>query len=262
MYWTTLLALFFHPLPAQHTGMDAPKETQTNFKSEEFKPHMLFHFNEGCPTNSECSPEMGKRYQRFAEAVKEVEKNPRGFEYLDSLRKKSGIPFDLWTTEKAKAKEDIIIWDSPCRQHNLEDQKKIGIGLAMATDFIPLTKFEAEEKIYLRRLYRFQKGKDPETFYTFRGDTPIYFEDDRLVFKRMIEGHYYGVAVDNKGQVNVVNTTVPVDFPRSIDCPQEFLNSMKKITQPENLYSGVYCQKTWNKSTKDFETVLIGWSCN
>ena len=75
---------------SEHTSMDAPKEIQANFKKEDFKPYMLNHFNEGCPTNSTCTKAMGKKYKGWSETLSasaSLTKTKDKLRVLDSFRK-------------------------------------------------------------------------------------------------------------------------------------------------------------------------------
>ncbi len=228
---------------------------------DDFKPHMLFHENKGCPTNSGCTEEMGKSYQKWIDTLARVHKKKDSHLILENLRKSIGVPIDIWIAEKASEEKNLIYWESPCRQHNLEGQEKIGIGVAMAKDIGSLLPLEKEKKIFLRRLYR-MKGEKLVSYFSLRDENPLYLNGDKLVFQRSVEGHYYGLSINQKGALQIEPSQTPASFPQSIECPSDFVEKMKAIELPKNLYAGVYCQKTWNKENKKLETILVGWSCN
>lgn len=242
-----------------------PKKSPTE-EVENFKPHMLFHENEGCPANSGCSVEMGKRYQKWIDAVSQVQNQKNSHLYLEEVRKVTGVPIDLWIPEKASEEKELIYWESPCRQHNIEGQEKIGIGVAMAKSLDHLKKLEEQKKVFLRRLYRLknQKGEEPkiEEFFSLRGENPLYLDGDRLIFQRSAEGNYYALSINKEGAVEVIPSKAPPYLPQSMDCPADFVKKIKEVKMPQNLYAGVYCQKTWDMKSQGFETILVGWSCN
>lgn len=261
----TLLLLLFTlcaSSSAQHTGMNAPKEEQSQYTDNKFKAHMLFHFNEGCPTNSECSPEMGRIYGRWSKAVAAVRKAKKQRPELEPLRSEYGAPVDLWLTPKAQAKEGFIYWDSPCKNHNKEGQEKIGIGVVLAKNMNEVLKYENEGKAFIRRLYRLEDSGELKTYLSLRGENPLYFDGEKMVFKRMIEGNYYGLSIGPQGRMSIVDTITPPEFPQTIECPQKAYQKVKALKHPDNLYSGHYCQRAWNIRNHRFETILIGWSCN
>jgi hypothetical protein len=266
----TFLLIFLFSLPSMgqsnpkvHTAPSAPTTKQSNFTEDQFKPHMINHFNEGCPTNSECSPEMGMLYKRWVKTVTNFAKEKDGWRLLERFRKANGVPFEVWATEKSKASEGIIFWDSPCRNHNIEGKEKIRIGIVMVPHLNKLKKLTTSNNIYLRFLKIFQgKKKKSKTYNTLRGENPLYIENDKLIYQRLEEGQYYGLSVDQSGGLNIISTKTPPEYPQSIDCPQELVEELKSFPPSENLYAGVYCQKTWNMTKKKFDILMVGWSCN
>ncbi len=246
-----------------HTGPSAPKDQQKIFTEDQFKPHMVDHYNQGCPANSECSPAMGKLYKRWTDTLNNFGGEKEGHRLLEKFRSQNGVPFEVWTTEKASAKDNVIFWDSPCQEHNQEGQKKIGIGMVMVKNLKELKGLTKEGKIYLRSLKLLEEEKSPIlTYQTLRGETPLYIENNHLIYQKMEEGQSYGLSVSRKGALKVVSTQVPKDYPRSIDCPKVLVDEAKKEQSPKNLYAGFYCQKTWNKTTDKFNVLMVGWSCN
>jgi hypothetical protein len=246
-----------------HTAPSAPKDKQTTFKEKEFKPHMVDHFNQGCPANSECSPEMGKLFKSWTDSLNNFGNEKSGHLLLERFRQANGVPFEVWTTSKATAKDRVIFWDSPCQEHNLENQEKIGIGMVMVKNLKELQELAKENKIYLRYLKLYQSDKKTiKTYQTLRGETPLYIENDQLIYQKVEEGQSYGLSVGLDGKLKIVTTQEPKDYPRLIDCPKELEEEANKILTPKNLYAGFYCQRTWNKSTDKFDTLMVGWSCN
>lgn len=262
-FLTFILVLSTNTSSQVHTAPSAPKDQQKDFSAEEFKPHMVDHFNQGCPANSECSPEMGKLYKRWTDTLNNFGKEKEGHRLLEKFRQNNGVPFEIWTTKEADPKEGLVYWDSPCEEHNLEGKPHYGIGFAMIKSLKDLKKLEDQKKIFLRTLTLSEgKGKSVTTYKTLRGETPLYIENGNLIYQKMDEGVSYGLSVGLNGDLKVVTTTTPKEFPQSVDCPQELIEAVKKISSPENLYSGHYCQRTWNASDKIFNTLMVGWSCN
>lgn len=246
-----------------HTGMNAPVDQQKEFTEDQFKPHMIDHFNEGCPTNSECSPKMGTLYKRWTELVESFGGKGYASKRLENFRMKNGAPVEVWVTEKGKASDDLIFWDSPCKNHNLEEQPKIRIGLGFAKNLNELSSLEKEEKLIFRFLRIYQgKGKPSKEIRTLRGDMPLYLDGEKLVFQKSIEGSYYGLSLDFSGKMEIIDPIKPPEFPNSLDCPKDFEEEIKEKTLTKNLYSGTYCQRTWNIKKNAFDILMVGWSCN
>ena len=121
--------------------------------SPQFKPHMLDHINEGCPTNSSCLPQTGKRYKQWIDFLKK--KSPKGarrWTILENFRKKNSIPLEVWSFPQAEKTEGLIHWDGHCPNHNKKDSK-IQMALALTKNFTDLAKLEREGKIYIPRAF-------------------------------------------------------------------------------------------------------------
>lgn len=246
-----------------HTAPTAPAEVQKNFQESQFKSHMVNHYNEGCPSNSECSATMGKLYKRWVDSLDNFSTEKEGHRLLEKFRKNNGVPFQLWTTSKAKAQEGIIFWDSPCEEHNKENQEHYGIGFVMVKHLKDLNDLKKKNLVHLRFLKLLQEENSPILEYeALRGETPVYIDGEKLVYQKLEEGNSYGLSVQTSGELHVVPTKVPPEYPRSIDCPKALVDSLDKKKMPQHLYSGVYCQRTWNMSRKKFDILMVPWSCN
>lgn len=246
-----------------HTGMDAPKDKQTEFTEAQFKPHMIDHFNEGCPTNSECSPELGILYKRWSELAKNFTGKNYAPERLENFRTQNGIPIPLWITEKGTPKDNLITWDSPCRDHNKEKEEKIRIGLIFVDHLKKTQSLVKDKKVILRFLQIYQGEKTPpKEILSLRGETPLYFDGDQLVYQLSIEGSYYGMSLSQDGALKIVDTVKPAEFSESMECPKIMTESLKKKEITKNLYSGFYCKRIWNVRSNKYEIIQVGWSCN
>lgn len=247
----------------QHTAPTAPQELQKDFKESQFKSHMINHFNDGCPTNSECSAQMGKAYKRWSETLSNFASEKEGWRLLDKFRKENGVPFEVWATSKASAQEGVIFWDSPCESHNKANEENYHLGIVMAKNLKDLAPLEKQGKIHFRflKLYR-GENKPILSFKALRGETPLYIDGNNLIYQKLEEGHSYGLSVTDSGNLGVVKIKKPNEFPRSLDCPEKLVKDLDKSTMPENLYAGVYCQQTWNMASNQYDIILVGWSCN
>lgn len=248
--------------PKAHVGMDAPKTIRQGFTKEQFKPHMLNHFNEGCPANSECTPRLGELYKEWTELAQTFSGKSQITKRLDSFRRRNGIPFPLWITEEGSSKDNLIVWDSPCENHNLKNEKKIKIGLAFVDNLKKLNSLKNDQKVILRFLrIDLGNGKFKE-IETLRDENPLYLDGEKLIYQLNEEGAYFGLSVSPTGDLEVVDTKTPPEFPRSIDCPDYMEKSIKEKEVKKNLYSGFYCQSIWNNKKAKYDIVQVGWSCN
>jgi len=252
-------------VPEEHTSMDAPKEIQTNFKKEDFKPYMLDHFNEGCPTNSTCNKDMGKLYQKWMQTLSATSDSKIKVKKLEDFRKMAGIPFEIWLTQTDKHHPKLISWEGNCNYHNREGHKKIKMGISFISNIDDLATLEKDKVISIRKLYRLNSNTNKIIRYqTPQADTPLYVNGDDLIYQRSESGIYYGISISPEGYLSIVDTLTPLEYPESIPCPKTLKQA--QIDHPEDfeteIYAGVYCQKTWNSQSKDFDILLLGWSCD
>ncbi|MBC98316.1 MAG: hypothetical protein CME63_11235 [Halobacteriovoraceae bacterium] len=248
----------------EHTSMDAPKEIQKNFKREDFKPYMLDHFNEGCPTNSTCTKKMGKLYKNWSQTLSSLSQNKKMNEKLESYRREKGIPFEVWVTQTEKHNPELITWEGNCNYHNREGHQKIKIGVALIKNISDLNNLEEKNLIATRKIYRLGHGNKVIRYKVPQSDTPLYIAGDDLIYQRSENGIYYGLSINPEGHLGIIDTVSPPEFPKSMPCPK-VLEEVKK-DHPEDfekeIYAGVYCQRIWNHSSKKMDTLLLGWSCD
>ena len=248
--------------------MDAPKEIQANFKKEDFKPYMLNHFNEGCPTNSTCTKAMGKKYKGWSETLSasaSLTKTKDKLRVLDSFRKDVGIPFEVWVTQTQKHNSELITWEGNCNYHNREGEKKIKLGVTFVKNIDDLNPLEEKQEIASRKLYRLDPSTNKITRYRVpQNDTPLYIDGEELVYQRSEDGIYYALSINPEGYLGIVDAATPNEFPQSIPCPKILKEAQSDhgADFEKDIYAGVYCQQTWNKQSNSQDIVLLGWSCD
>jgi hypothetical protein len=250
----------------EHTSMDAPKALQENFKKEDFKPYMLKHYNEGCPTNSTCTVKMGLRYKKWSDILSSITKiNQNKEKKLDQFRKKEGIPFEVWVKETDQHNPNLITWESHCNFHNQEGKKKIKLGTALIANIDDLNSLEKENTISSRKLYLLDdKNKKVTRFRVPQVDSPLYIEGDKLIYQRSENGHYYGLSISAAGNLKVMPPQTPQNYPKRIPCPEVLEKARLDHSEdfdPE-IYSDFYCRNVWNTRNKKWNTILLGWSCD
>ncbi len=245
--------------------MDAPPQVQANFKKEDFKPYMLDHYNEGCPTNSTCTKNMGMLYKKWSQALSNASLQKNNTKILEDFRKSAGIPFEVWVTQTQKHQSNLITWEGNCNYHNREGEKKIKIGVALIKNIDDLLEMEKSKSIATRKLYRLNPNGNKITRYRIpQADTPLYIDGDELIYQRSENGIYYGISINPEGHLGIVDTETPREFPQSMPCPKVLKEAQSSHSEDfeKEIYAGVYCQRTWNSQSKIFETILLGWSCD
>jgi hypothetical protein len=241
------------------SGAQATQRKPKAFGAEQFN-----HQNVGCPMNSNCSKKVGNTYKEWKAALSKSRKKKNQVSILNQLAQKNGLPFTQWVTNRGSFSEELIVWDSHCRNHNKEGRPKIHIGLQFINNLSQTTQLEKDGMTHNRfMLVLDQMGRITERIVP-RSDTPLYFDGDNLIYQIEFEGNYFSQSLTKKGEMRVVESITPKEFPKTIDCPKNLLNvaSKKKEKLNQDLYLGFFCQRTWDKQTGSSNIILLPWSCN
>src|SRR5690606_6035740 len=93
------------------TYSQAPEEAKRELNWED-----IAHENSGCPENSQCSKEMGKKMQDFKKFLDRTQDETNFTAQLENYRLKNGIPIKFLMANEAPTL-DPIVWDSRCEEH-------------------------------------------------------------------------------------------------------------------------------------------------
>jgi hypothetical protein len=258
---TILLVIFLAFSSSLFSQKGVPPKALEELKESNFKPHMIDHIYEGCPTNSSCLKEAGSRYQAWIEKLNRYSKRPNGWKSLEEYRKKHGIPLEVWTLENGLNNKELIHWDSPCTHHNQKGQRKIMIGLGLGKSFGELIK-KNKKSILVRRALLENHHGESISYLIPRGETPLYISNKELIYIKSVEGNYFGLSVGSKGKVKIVPVTEPPKYPKTITCPPPLLQDFGDLSKDQKIYQGAYCQMLYNTTQNKYETMVFGWSCN
>tara|TARA_R110002072_G_scaffold64203_4_gene159586 strand:- start:25164 stop:25940 length:777 start_codon:yes stop_codon:yes gene_type:complete len=248
-----LLVSFFLTTHAQQS--DFSPKNQTDFNSNDFKPHMLDHINKGCPNNSQCSKETGLKMQRWSKALRESKK--LGIRRLTNTAKKVGIPFDLWSRAKTSKELKVITWDSSCPNHNLPDQQ-IFSATIFVKDIKDLMKFDDLVAPTLLLL----KNKKIQQHYIPRDASPMFYDNGTIHYLMGNQGDYYGMKISSKGIISVNSIQKVSEYPQSKSCHPALMKKWKQTKAPKNLYKDVSCSSIWDAQAKKYIPILYGWTCH
>ena len=95
-----------------------------------------------------------------------------------------------------------------------------------------------------------------------RGDAPLFIKDGSLYYLREEEGIYYGLLIGLDGKLKVTKNETSPNPPRETICPNDLTALFLRESPSPNFYQGTYCKEIWDKSSKSYVTMLLGWSCN
>lgn len=249
--------------------LERQKRKFPTVRQEDFKPYMLGHIHEGCPSNSTCSKETGALRKKWIDVLKaspaDQRKTARG---LERFREKYGLPIGFWIhtqkIEKGEPKHKLIIWDSHCSNHqSKKPEERVFLGQSMVKSFNDFAKMNLpEHKIMLNKTWTLTKKGKLRSYFHPRAEFPIKVDGAGIYITREDEGKYYGLQIDTRGTISIVPINNPKSFPKEVVCPEKLVTSFKAEVGMSNLYMGHYCKALWNDSTREYQTFIFGWSCN
>jgi hypothetical protein len=218
---------------------------------------------DGCPENSFCSKEAGLYRLYWINLLKSFESNKINESTLNNLVKsKVGIPLTTWSKMDKTSldkKNDLISWDSPCKQHSSATAKYF-ISEFYTKNINPKNIINNPEIIFSNTVI---KNKDNiMTRYLPRGDAPIAIINEELYYPKEEEGHFYGLFISKEGSLRIGKTQKIKLFPKEVDCPKEMIEEFYRHTPNLNFFKGHFCKEIWNQKTSESIILLSGWSCN
>jgi hypothetical protein len=95
-----------------------------------------------------------------------------------------------------------------------------------------------------------------------RGDAPLFIKDGSLFFLREDEGFFYGLLINREGNFKVIKNESLGLPPKEVTCNQEMVAEFFREAPSPNFYQGYFCKEIWDKTSKNYKTLLLGWSCN
>ena len=216
---------------------------------------------EGCPENAFCKKETGLYRRKWIEQLKNFSKNKITEQKLNQfIQSEFGLPISGWAQEEASLLPNILMWDSPCKQHQSSTNKYYITELfrkSLATNDL-----KEYPNIYFSRAIVLDNNKQPVSIVVPRGDAPLFFKDGSLYFLREEEGIYYGLLIDREGHLKVTKNEISPEPPKEVNCNKEMEALFLRESPSPNFYQGNFCKEIWDKNSKSYKTILLGWSCN
>lgn len=216
---------------------------------------------EGCPENAFCKKETGGNRKKWLESLRSFSKNKITEEQINKfIQNEYGLPLSGWAKEEASLLPNILLWDSPCRQHKTS-ANKFYISEVFRKN---LNRSELKElpTLFFSRALIIDNPKNIYTMIVPRGDAPAFIKDGSLYYLREEEGIFYGLLIDKNGNIKITKNETTPNFPKEVDCPKEQIVQFTREAPSPNFYQGNYCKEVWDKTSKSYKTVLLGWSCN
>lgn len=219
-----------------------------------------FEFD-GCPENAFCKKETGAIRKKWIEELKKFSAGKISELKINQfVQSEYGLPVSGWGQEEASLRPNILMWDSPCRQHR-SSANKYYIAEVFRKNFKP-QELKELPNIFFSRAILNDSSNQPYAFIVPRGDAPLFVEGGNLYYLREEEGLFYGLMIDREGHFKITKNETSTKPPKESVCSKEQIALFNRESPGPNFYQGAYCKDIWDKSTKSYKTMLLGWSCN
>ena len=212
----------------------------------------LEHQNPGCPLNSICHMEMGKKRLKWREELEHFKGDQA--KLLEKIRQEFGIPFKVWAKSLDETDKNIIRWDSPCRNHHKRDDK-IYVAEVFTKNLNELNspKIIGEKAFIL-------KNKQILSYPIPRKEYPLYMEGPDLIFSLFYDGIYFDLKISPEGGLSFLKTPLKKHVLEDITCPKQLINHFDKFNT-DNFYIGYFCSAIYDTKSAQYRPLLVGLSC-
>ncbi|TDJ08831.1 MAG: hypothetical protein E2O68_01360 [Deltaproteobacteria bacterium] len=210
------------------------------------------HENPGCPINSVCYTNMGKKRLKWREEFEHFKGNQA--KLLEKIRQDLGIPFKVWAKSLDETDKDIIRWDSPCRNHHKRDDK-----IYLAEVFTKDLKELNSPKIISEQAFIIKNNKIL-SYPIPRKEYPIYMDGPDLIFSLFYDGVYFDLKISPGGALGFLESPAKKLELEDIACPKELTEHFAKFNT-DGFYIGYFCRAIYDTKGRTFHPLLIGLSC-
>lgn len=216
---------------------------------------------EGCPENAYCKKETGHNRKKWIEQLKNFSSGKISEQKLNAfIQAEYGLPVSGWAQEEGSLRPNILLWDSPCKQHS-KSTNKYYIAEVFRKNFSPVELKEIPN-VFFSRAILLDASREPYSVIVPRGDAPLFIKEGSLYFLREDEGVFYGLLIDKFGKFRITKNDTSTEPPKEVVCTKEQLALFNRESPSPNFYQGTYCKEIWDKTTKSYKPMLLGWSCN
>ena len=198
----------------------------SGIKSDSFSPHMIFHEIEGCPENSLCQKEYGKKRKKYMDSLKSKEKRKSYFN-------RNGAPFRFYAPKTFIGnKSSYAIWDSHCGHFRTKGKEVLEIET--------FTKKINQNNKFMAKNVLVSKGDKLHQFKIPINADPLKMINQELFFETKEDFKFYLYAAKDNGLIRVAEGIKGSSFSYT-KCPKNLLSLYSKVKN--NAYRSYYCQK-------------------
>lgn len=215
----------------------------------------------GCPENAYCKKETGINRQNWILNLKKFSSGKISEQKINELiQSEFGLPVSGWGQEESSLHPNIVMWDSPCKQHRISTNKYY-IADVFRKNF-NTNELKDLSNIYFSRAVLLDNSNQPYFVVVPRGDAPLFIKNGSLYFLREEEGIFYGLLIDRSGRFQVTKNETSKNPPKEIACSKDQIDLFNRESPGANFYQGTFCKLVWDTTTRSYKSMLLGWSCN
>jgi hypothetical protein len=215
----------------------------------------------GCPENSFCKKETGLNRNKWIEQLKLFSKGMLSEQKLNSfIQAQYGLPMSGWAQEEGSLLPNILMWDSPCKQHTKSINKYYIADIFRKN--LNLDELNLMPHFFFSRAVLLDSKNTSFSVVVPRGDAPLFIKEDSLYYLREEDGIFFGLFIDKKGRFKITKSELSPEPSKDATCKEEQIALFNRESPSPNFYQGTYCKEIWDKTSKTFKTILLGWSCN
>jgi len=223
------------------------------------------HQFKGCFENSECDQVMGLQLGRWRELITKLKAPEMGEEkrvqFLELFRAKYGLPIEFYTNDKSQLTFRPMIFNSPCKNHNLKE-KKILRGTAfikaLSKEKATVWRDQAQIEVPIGEFFIPQPvlvyfSPTPEVYFLPLDDQPLYLKNKEIHVLKDEDDYFYSIKIDRLGNWKAVATDYSrlsefEDKRQEVKCPSETFSAPKA-------FGTEFCKTVWDEDTK--KTVIV-----
>lgn len=231
------------------------------------------HQYKGCLENSECDQVMGLQLTRWKELIKKLKdekmEGPKKAQFLELYRQKYGLPVEFYTGQKSQLGYRPLLFNSPCKEHNLKDKEKILRGISfiksISKDKAMVWRDQTQVEVPVGELLRPQtislyNGQSVTDFLIPIGDQPLFVKDKNIYLLKEEDSYFYILKISPEGEWRVEHldftTLNQYEEKRSeVSCPKEIKKG------PTKDFGIEYCKTIWDEDTKKTVIVRLHQGC-
>lgn len=216
---------------------------------------------EGCPENAYCKKETGLYRKKWIEELRKFSAGKINEQKINAfIQAEYGVPVSGWGQEESSLQPNILLWDSPCKQHR-NPVNKYYIAEVFRKNF-SANELKELPNIFFGRAVLLESNKSPYSIIVPRGDSPLFIKDGYLYYLREEEGIFYGLLINRQGRFKITKNESTSFPPKESQCSKEQIALFNREAPGPNFYQGNFCKDIWDITSKSYKTVLLGWSCN